>query len=382
MRKILLIITAVFSLAACDLSKLEPAQTKAFIKYFGEDGNTVGADLLKLDDGYLLLGNNNETNALLIKTDLKGNTLWGQVFANFTGRALAKMNEGYFIIGDSIDNVNPPRMRLIKTDLEGNKQTSTTLGEVNVAYHGTALTISSLEEVVVCGYTVNSTTNTQQTFIFGYNNSDLSNAWSAVRRYGGAGVTRISSKTINENEDGEFVWSSLNNNTTIESLRAAKESSVSGGFSILSDYTISGEFGDFTYTSIGNVAVQTVVGTNNNAIAISNYDSNRPLSNALIETDGDLSAQVVVRASDGDFVVLGTTKNTSGTRSDLDFYLTKVGIDGKEGSLTGFTNIIGGTGNETGAAIVQAEDKGFVFLGTMQNLMMLVKVNSKGELIN
>ena len=58
MRKILLFIVVLISFVACNLDKLEPAQTKAFMKLFGDTGDTEGVDLLKLDDGYLLLGNN------------------------------------------------------------------------------------------------------------------------------------------------------------------------------------------------------------------------------------------------------------------------------------------------------------------------------------
>ena len=63
-----------------------------------------------------------------------------------------------------------------------------------------------------------------------------------------------------------------------------------------------------------------------------------------------------------------------------------MGIDGVIGTY-GFSNIIGGVGNESGVAAVQADDEGFVCLATMENsngvnIMMLVKVNNEGELIN
>ena len=72
MRKTIAFLFALVSFAACDLNKLEPAQTKAFMKYFGDLGNTRGVDLLKLDDGYLMLGNNTNSGnstVFLIKTD-------------------------------------------------------------------------------------------------------------------------------------------------------------------------------------------------------------------------------------------------------------------------------------------------------------------------
>ena len=123
MRKLIFFSVVLFSFVACNLDKLEPAQTKAFMKLFGDVGNTEGVDLLKLDDGYLLLGNNSNgvTTAVLIKTDLNGNTLWSTSFENISASALAKNDNSYFIVGDSINESNllNTRMSLIKTDLDG-----------------------------------------------------------------------------------------------------------------------------------------------------------------------------------------------------------------------------------------------------------------------
>ena len=136
--------------------------------------------------------------------------------------------------------------------------------------------------------------------------------------------------------------------------------------------------------------MQTVIKNGRRAIGLVNYRSGFPTTTGFVIEEGyDLYGNAVMQSSDGDFVVLGATNkhlDGSTTRTDLDFYLAKVGYDGSVSS-SGFINIIGGTGNETGAAIVQAEDRGFVFLGTMQNtndvkLMMLVKTNFRGELVN
>jgi hypothetical protein len=395
MRKIIVFIAVLFSFAACDLAKLEPAQTKAFMKYFGDNGNTIAKDLLKLDDGYLLLGNNLSggiITTVLIKVDRNGNLLWNTNHNNFSGKALAKMNDGYFIIGDGINNINPTRMSLIKTDLNGAEVATTSIGVSGTSYHGTSLTISSLDEIIVCGY-IDHSGNTDSTFLYGYDSS-LNPTWSAIRKWGSNDVSRISSKTILENSDGDFVWLSLANNGStneLQSLVASRDNlSLKAAQVLLQNKVITNELGDFNYSSVGGVLVQTVTSTNN-AIAMSNYNSSVEISSVLIEEEGnDLYAYSVIQANDGDFVVLGSTNkhsNSSTPRSDLDFYLTKVGIDGIVSNAKGFTNIIGGTGDETGAAIVQADDNGFVFLGTMKNtndvnLMVLVKVNYKGELIN
>ena len=48
--------------------------------------------------------------------------------------------------------------------------------------------------------------------------------------------------------------------------------------------------------------------------------------------------------------------------------------------------MFGNTGSETGSAIIQAEDGGYVFVGTLNDndidLMMLAKINSQGKLEN
>ena len=154
MQKTILFTLVLFSFVACNLDKLEPAQTKAFMKYFGDIGNTEGVDLLSLDDGYLLLGNNTNENlqtAILIKTDLNGNTIWSTFFENISASALAKNESSYFIVGDSINNSNllDTRMSLIKTDLDGGSHEYTSLGVTNVPYHGTGITVSRSDQVVI-----------------------------------------------------------------------------------------------------------------------------------------------------------------------------------------------------------------------------------------
>lgn len=397
MQKIAIFTVVLFSFAACDLAKLEPAQTKAFMKYFGDDGNTEAADLLKLDDGYLLLGNNTKsgvTTALLIKVDLNGNLIWNSSFTNVKGSALAKTNDGYFFVGDRIDGDNPTSLSVIKVNLDGSEAAEELISEPNGSLHGTALTVSSIDEIIVCGYAnYSSNPTTDSTFLYGYNSALVPTIppWS-VQKWGSTNVTRISSKTILENSSGNFVWTSLANiggTNVLQALEASRDnSSLNDGEILLSNKTLTSDIGDFSYSSFGGaIAVQTVVSTNS---AIALYTLTTSDEPALLEdSEKDLFAHAVVQASDGDYVVLGSTnKHADGTsRADLDFYITKVGIDGTVSSSTGFTEIIGGTGIETGAAIVQAEDKGFVFLGTMQNtnevkLMVLVKMNNKGELIN
>jgi hypothetical protein len=397
MQKITLVIIVLFSFVACEQNGLEPVQRDAFMKLFGDVGNTEGVDLLKLDDGYLLLGNNTNagaSTAILIKTDLLGNQLWSTTFNNISASALAKNADSYFIVGDSINNSNlqETRMSLIKTDLNGGIVESTSLGVIGSGYHGTGLTVSYTNEVVVCGYINGTLSGTDSTYLYGYDDQ-LAPAWSTVRKQGTTGDSRISSRTLIQHKDSTFVFTYMYGaNNIIGGLKGLADNPNPLAIDLLKDNN-TGDLGNFSsYQNNGGVLVQTVIINGKEAISLGFFDYNSLAVESVVLLDHVEKKRVagtVIQASDGDIVVLGSTNEHAdgSSRSDLDFYLTKVGKNGTISSLSGFEKLIGGTGNETGVAIVQADDRGFVFLGTMQNtnevkLMVLVKVNLKGELIN
>ena len=398
MRKILLFILILFSFFACNLDKLEPAQTKAFMKFFGDVGNTEGVDLLKLDDGYLLLGNNIDATirtAILIKTDLNGNTIWTASFNDISASAVAMSADSYFIVGDSINRGNPlaaTRMSLISTDLDGGNPQYTSLGEAGIPYHGTGVTVSRSNQVIVCGYFIDLINSNDSTFLYGYQTS-LNPDWLAVRKWGTNGDKRITSNTLVQNDDDDFFYTSMyGDDNSIVAIIGGEDNPNPLSEDLLLDFNSTSNIGDYNLNLINDngVLVQTVTNSNNKTeIALVAFDSlGASTPESIGRAEKNYSVGTVIQASDGEYVVLGSTDDHgTDARSDLDFYISKVGIDGFESAVGGFTNIIGGTGDETGAAIVQAEDRGFVFLGTMLNtsdvkIMVLVKVNVKGELIN
>ena len=400
MQKIILFTVVLFSFAACSLDKLEPAQTDAFMKFFGDVGNTDGVDLLKLDDGYLLLGNNKNGDvetAVLIKTDLNGNQIWSEFFENISGSALARDDNSYFIVGDSIDTSepilgNPPpvnKMILIKTDLDGGNHQIITLGVTGVPYHGTGITVSNTGEVVVCGF-IKGLSGTDTTFLYGYNNL-LVPTWTDVRKWWTDADNRISSRTLIQNDNNNFVFTTIyGSDNSIETIVSEGDTPEFVSRDLLKDFNSTADLGDFYENSNDNnngILVQTVDNGKKN-IAMVTYNSTSASPPIIIgDVTKNYEAASVVQASDGDFVILGSTDKHSDSRTDSDFYITKVGFDGTISTLSGFENFIGGTGDETGAAMVQADDRGFVFLGTMENtnkvkFMVLVKVNIRGEMIN
>lgn len=411
MKKSIVFLFALISFAACDLTKLEPAQTKSFMKYFGDAGKTYGEDLLKLEDGYLLLGNNYSSEdrtgpqySVLVKTDLNGNTMWTAVHNKIEGRSLALASDGYFIVGDEINNTNSKLMMLIKTNLDGSEDSAidpTALG-LPLGSHGTGITIDAMNEVVVSGY-ITTGTGTDETFLYGFNSSDLSRTWN--RTWSTANTTRIASRTLQEIESpttpGEmnFIWTNLVNagsGNYIESYRVRRdEQTPVTGDPILGEYNITNELGDFKVVSTSDAAiVQSASNNGGTQIVFSQQGVGGTFNPVVIsppDPDGktyDYTANSVVKSRDGSYVVLGSTTSTGGdaTRSDTDYFIKKVAYNGTELS-DGFTLTFGGTAEEYGTKIIQADDDGYVFIGTHENpnevdFMVLVKITKDGKLIN
>lgn len=73
---------------SCDTpGNVEPTFNEYFTKYYGEDGEQSGVDIVRNDDGsMILLGNSfSQTDPIspyIVKTDPQGNVLWQRVFKN------------------------------------------------------------------------------------------------------------------------------------------------------------------------------------------------------------------------------------------------------------------------------------------------------------
>jgi hypothetical protein len=378
--------------SCANLEELEPVQKDSFVKYFGNQGNNVAVDLEVLDDGYLILATNEngvDKSTILFKTDLLGNTLWAEKYADITGNDLEATPNGYFFIGDSIKTNNlSTSMSLIKTDLLGKMVNNVVAEATNSSYHGTAVTFSSKQEVVIQGYAEYAGGDT--TFTMGYT-ANLDPAWQQMRKLAALNTEQVTSRSIYEvDETGEgFMYLStidpaeLSPDLAHVAVDADATQPVAGGL-LFSNRNLASTEGDFIPSSQGFTAVKTLNTGGGSSIGLSHFTIMGELQNYSIGTDGfNYFAHSVSRTNDGELIILGS----KGTTIDTDFYIIKVGYDGLIHSEFGFENTIGGIGRETGAAIKQAGDGGYIFTGTLENvndtkLIVLIKVNGKGELKN
>ncbi len=391
MTRYLLYITVFLLTTSCSLNDLEPTQTQAFMKFYGEDGNTRARDLARLADGYLLLGVNTgrdgSISSLLIKTDLQGNRLWAIQLPNIDGKALTVTANGYFIAGDSINGNNlPAAMALIKTDTEGNNRQYTSLSGLR----GSGILAAASGEIIVSGYQ----NDGDSIFLAGYT-SDLTQSW-GPQKWGTSNTQRITFGNMLEAGNGDIIWATGNqeagNNYSISAMITPADNTQHRGQldDLFPGMTVLSQTGGLAKAPIGAMITQTIrlADTGKTAVALAMFSTSgsiAPVGEPLVfsEAGNDVYGNAAITASDGSIVVLGYTDKRvdgNGARTDYDLYVRKTGT-------TGFTRIIGGTGNETGSALVQATDGGLVILATMTNtndvdLMMLVKLTREGKLTN
>ncbi len=157
-------LSALFLLAffSCNApGDVEPEERNTFVKVFGSSLNSTGYAIREISDGYLLVGtalSDTLEYTTIYKTDKNGNTQWSQLYVDTNGQNFKVLDDGYLIVGDSIQRLgndeNLTKILLIKTDLQGNVISSAVIGETGEDakdYHGTGIAQSQTGEVVVIG---------------------------------------------------------------------------------------------------------------------------------------------------------------------------------------------------------------------------------------
>lgn len=124
----LLFIASVMAVCSCDTEgNVDPLYQSYFIKYYGEDGNQEGVDLLVNADGSLiLLGNSSsQTNPVTIpfiaKVDLFGSVLWQRQLGGLNEKAadVELDNNGNLIVLTNYSEGDNARVKLYRLSSEG-----------------------------------------------------------------------------------------------------------------------------------------------------------------------------------------------------------------------------------------------------------------------
>ncbi len=399
-----IIIFSCLAIFACDTeSTITPNFEDYFIKYFGNDGNQFGVDLVSLPEGYAMLGTDisslGESKMFLVRTDALGNQQWSiNVGGNsIEANALALDNSGNFILlGTHTISNSDKDVIVMRVSADGVQLDSIGFGTTGTIEEGRDLTITSGGDIILVG----STTNVDQTKPNYNPATDLKDIYSIRldasfapftptnwRRVSGfPGIEEGSS--ILEKNDGTFLF--------FGTTDRPPSSSQKDGFNMFL-YPAGNDGEALSITSLqlfgtladesGNEMVQTIdggfvmVGTSssgtNNDIFLARVRSNNDfISSSVLNSGKNLTGVSIKESAQGGLILLGREleNNTN------NIYLARARVDG---SLI-WEQSFGGIDNDLPGRVIEEADGSIILSGTIelesQTKMCLIKVNTLGEL--
>ncbi len=431
-----LVLIFVLAVSGCDTKdNFEGVFRDYFVKYYGQDGNQQGVDLIVNEDGtMLLLGNTispeGVSQVFLVKVDEKGTILWQKTLGGINETAVdiePALNEGEFVILSNVfqrenisTSLNEYDTKLLIINGEGEPQDSTTKSAFwndQVGY--TVTPISS--QFTSGGYMISGSRSDTKSIpttlpppdlkdiiVMFYNATLDDTIWtySAVNQHIGSGIKVFESKTydksretdvsykdrpfylfgysdeLNQNEDDL----SYENNFWIVSLTKSRGASADDfNGDPAKDETMSEtiEAIGSGFISIGTQTSST--GQNSVILATSQADGSGlkfTSQTVRVAESRNLSAvSIAPSIAGGRYLILSNETSSAGTTN---LWLSKVDIEGNVIWSVSFGSV---TKNDFAGTVWELSDGKIVILGTtglepQNSKMTLIKVNSEGELLN
>lgn len=406
----LLFFIAVFTVS-CDTSRnVDPIDHDYFLKYYGEDGNQEAVDMIVNSDGtFILLGNSTESQQriLVVKVDSDGGIIWQRKLGTSTDIPKdieTTLDGNYVILSDFQNDIGNTDIKLIKVNQDGIKTDSVTRGTPE-DMNETSRSVTTLNDG---GFIVTGTTDydwkyadskdRNSSFLHYRFNSDFSDlsSWSD---YTGSGKNNFGVKSIQEGD-----------NLYLFGYSDSKESNDNPNDKILLTYYSFYEpdinsklisFGDINKNNEGVFLTKTPSELIDGYLFVSTTNKSQSprlrvskLKNPLrmnlnddkqfdLNISGAKRLEAVNAAPSltlplGYLIVSNEITETNGS----DILLTKIDQSGTE-----LWSINYGAGkDDKAAAVVQLADGKIMLLCTiesaLQKKMALLKLNSKGQLLN
>jgi len=407
-----------------NLEDAQPEQRNSFVYFYGSDQNMISAGSALDADGIISVGyltqnlvDKSKPSMVLIKTDLKGKTIWQQVYPKLAGKGVTAISDGYLVVADSIEIVNDVVTSAISTnyylkffrmDQKGNIAYRFTSPPSSNSFLANAVTVDQTGNVAVLG-TVVKGANNKLSILYTFKpiagTPKYTPQWSQefdlnTRSYSNG-------HALLQTPDNTLIWPSailaplsgrsyaafpvVQPGNTYTNNRLFGENDDTFNYSANDLAQISGSFATVgtVYTVAGGA---TPLNTNfyfmrldrgGNIIAGSDkyYDNGSVTEKGSSNVD-DVGLALTA-SSDGSFLLAGALTSTP-TVGNGGKDLLVIKVDGFGGVI--WTKTYGGSGDEVVNTVLQSPDGGYFICGTstVQNFssMFVIKLNSQGELTN
>lgn len=423
MRSCYTILLILLVLACHDAEDAKPMARETFARFYESAVSQRGVSAMPFEDGYIVLGSRltpNDTTGLIFRMGGRGEILWTSELQGIIPRSLQIGQDGFFLFGDSI-HVNPEAedlddlivnsALLYKVGFNGtpaNKLVITDRADANrVDYKANAIAINDQHQIIALGTFREAGLNkTERPYLAALTASGFDTLWS--KAYNIIDRDYVNARSVHCNSGGYVIWASaiLKEQQAFErtylSIPFVKEASVfenSDVFGATTDQRLiagdiqpaaTPEFGYGvigTYSSPGGDNSNVFFGrvtANGNFIAGSQryFDGQLSAGNNPVgaqESASEDTGDVLCATSDGGYVLAGTMATTPARgNGGRDILLIKV--DAMGNML--WNRVIGGSGDESVASIVETGDGGLLLCGSKDAAglpaMFLIKTNPLG----
>jgi hypothetical protein len=419
---ILLILSALYTFGCNDEQAAGPGAANTYIKFFGAE-NIDLAYMLKqtADGGSVLLGSTEIINdegistfkIKVIKVDNNGNKLWQKLYPSIeededglmslTGRSIIVVDDGYMIVGDSIQSDGSTKRSLLLMkindsandtgyeatalnyeDLTGDPSPYHVLGmDIIQDSDGNFRIISNvMNDAEVIG-TIFSKINADFSFDSDDCNYEIDGKLALVR-------------SLHEGSDETFIFGGTVRSTSIDNSVLRSVPSCFNGQGGGSDLVVTSPTDNYTAGQvIATTTGYAMVGTNVTASGQSDvffvlFNSvggvrdntlmhyNNPTNEFKGIGDEDAFGHTIATTSDGGFIIGGETLQDTGGEEDM--LLIKTDALGN----IQWTKVIGNTNEERITHVEQADDGGYLLFGNTEfggiDTMVLIKTDKNGNI--
>ncbi|MDQ2658119.1 MAG: hypothetical protein M3Y60_11925 [Bacteroidota bacterium] len=426
-----------FLLFFCGCTKFEDAEMtdrNTFVHFFSSESNYVGVVAeLDSDGGYIVSGDirkeNGESDAVIIKTDVRGHKVWEKIVPNGVINAIKPFPNGYILVGDSIQmntgaldvelsELSNSYARLLLMDSQGNITSQhITSGRIKIGddtltidYHGSAFVQDPAGHVIMLGsYRVPG--GNESTFVSAFDPANISDSlW--YQSYQSLDHDLFNCRTLHVTPSSNLVWASSMHTQAQNLSREFVGVSQVKANSTFKTFTQFGErdtrnhsVEDLQRSPVGYCAIGTYTETNgsNGNIYFFRLDAslnvipdseryidgeelirNGSLLDAASRTSSSsLDEGLAIAATDDGYLLAGTLTSTPTVgNGGKDILLIKLDAFG---SLV-WNKLIGGSGDETVTSVRETSDKGFLICGSNSinglSTIMLLKTDRNGNLDN
>ncbi|HYG01490.1 MAG TPA: hypothetical protein VD927_03545 [Chryseosolibacter sp.] len=429
MRKSIAVFLLVSLVACRDESDVPLASGDTFVRYFGSENNHKAHLAEEAHNGYTLLNTieiqmdfGNSLNQIqLTHLDYNGNVLWKkkypsveelqeiydarEIFGGFKASSFIKLNSGYLIVGDSINqDENRSKLLLLKIDTEGNLVARRSLEVPDLSLHGKAVAADASEQnFFILGKIRAGASEDEGDDLSSGNDMYLAKISADLQKKEwdqqyGQGQSDPANRLYPASDNG-LIWSTtvsdLSAKSDIRMIKALENNSLPVFNNVVDRDDQDGQETISDFLTEGQNFV--LVGTSNlDNLDTDLYYARVSVSNGQMVPLAELVFTVrdaanedmnlnetgvsLCKARDGGYIILGDVESGASGIGGVDYFV--MGIDAFGNQQWGYN--YGTAGDDHGASISRTSDGGYLVYGTTTfgslDKTMLIKLNKQGKL--